>query len=125
MSKLYICIRKDGVLLEKYTFQVISMMDDLKSISIDEIESALRTFLLKISCLDSTLESLSDCCQWDCYLEIKSEDPCPTVQGMLVEADANNIRVSDARIMPIRTVNTGLLKLEMFVEDKINCSNKS
>ena len=63
ISRLYITIiNQESRPVEKYCFQIKSMAQDLgdqQPCTIDDIQAYLRTFLLKISCLDSILSPIT------------------------------------------------------------------
>lgn len=56
-------------------------------------------------------------CTWMAWIEITGNDPRPMEQSNLIQAGEGDIRIEDGRIMPIKTMNTGLLKMELFVEE--------
>ena len=51
------------------------------------------------------------------WIEITGNDPRPIEQKLLLQAGEGDIRIDDGRIMPIKTMNTGLLKMELFIEE--------
>ena len=123
VSRVYITIiDKQSNPVEKYCFQIRSMVNDLRSsssASLNDIQAYLRTFLLKISCLDSTLVPVTDC-TWMPWIEITGNDPKPVEQVLLIPAGENDLKINDGRIIPLKTMNTGILKMELFVEESTN-----
>ncbi|KAI8895044.1 DNA-binding protein [Globomyces pollinis-pini] len=126
ISKFYVCINdSQSNLLEKFTFQMKSMINDLSESQqadktgsgLKEIQQYLRAFLMKISCLDAQLMPNPSDCTWCAWVEIVGDDPSPTKSTHLIPGEPSEIKVENGRLLPLRTLDTGLIKMEMFVEE--------
>jgi mitotic spindle assembly checkpoint protein MAD2B len=118
LNKLYICLKKNQLTVEKYTFQIIAIADGLKSLPSEELECYLRAFFLKLSCLDSHLTPIPSGSEWAAYVELTNQDSFLN-SDELIPAQGKEIKVEKGRLLPLRTVNTGLMKLELFVEETV------
>jgi hypothetical protein len=56
LSKLIMCVEKDGLILEQFTFQICTIANGLESMDSKDIQGHLRAFMLKLSCIDVQLK---------------------------------------------------------------------
>jgi hypothetical protein len=56
LSKLIMCVEKDDVILEQFTFQICTIANGLETMESKDIQGHLRAFMLKLSCIDVQLK---------------------------------------------------------------------
>ncbi|XP_052283892.1 mitotic spindle assembly checkpoint protein MAD2B-like isoform X2 [Dreissena polymorpha] len=99
------------------------------------LEDALRAFLLKLSVADSLLKPLPEDCSWavhvhtrestaDKFIQTQSvqvcthkREYCRQVHSDTVCSDEKQTTLRNASLLPLKTADTALLKMQMFVEE--------
>ncbi|KAI9096639.1 mitotic spindle assembly checkpoint protein MAD2B [Phlyctochytrium arcticum] len=130
VSKLYIAIHDAARRpVEKFTFELKSLMEGLDvsvrkhaqtTINKHDIEIYLRSFLLKIAVCDSMLAPNPPECAFVVLVEMTNDEPMPTNLDPMkcwVPAEETEITVNSPSLVPLKTMDAGLLRMQLFVEE--------
>ncbi|KAJ3271702.1 MAD2 mitotic arrest deficient-like 2 [Terramyces sp. JEL0728] len=119
VSKIFVGIKLEEV-IEKYSIAINHMHVDLSErgqLNMTELSTFLRSFLLKLSCLDSTLLPLPNNVTWNVWVEINGEDPTPLNGVNLVPTASSELNVKEGKIIPLKSMDAKFIKIEMYVEE--------
>ncbi|KAI8999587.1 DNA-binding protein [Gaertneriomyces semiglobifer] len=137
VKKLYIAIQKNHQTLEKFTFEIRGLLErfdeDIRrkqqtTLTTTDIQSHLRGFLTKLSVSDSTLAPNPPDCTFTLLVEMSDDNNIPSAYSDQPEwIPAEPAPVPAPAIVPLKSMNAGVLKLQMFVEEsqaKYSAHNK-
>ncbi|XP_078471368.1 mitotic spindle assembly checkpoint protein MAD2B isoform X3 [Lampetra planeri] len=118
-------VNKENKPVERFVFEISP--PNVASHSLDEmlagLERALRAFLLKISVADSILEENPADCSFTIFVHtlenaIASTEVVQMQKSFpLVQADEEEIAMSSARMVPLKTMSSAIFKMQMYVEE--------
>ncbi|KAJ3034541.1 MAD2 mitotic arrest deficient-like 2 [Rhizophlyctis rosea] len=115
--------------VEKFTFQIKDLLSGIEgealqstetSVNASDIETYLRSFLLKISVCESMLTPNPPNCTFCIMMELEelagppssAEKDVPWVHG-----EESEIRVPQPSMIPLKTMDAGIIKMQLFVEE--------
>ncbi|KAI9193719.1 DNA-binding protein [Polychytrium aggregatum] len=129
VKKIHIVILSDKyAALERFTFEIKSLANRSPdpghqrqgSVSISQLQDHLRAFLMKLATCEGYLSNLPQGITFRIHVEME-EDFVPASMGSegsaWVPGDEDEIRVSNPSIVPLRTVDMGAIRVQMFVEE--------
>ncbi|XP_074655165.1 mitotic spindle assembly checkpoint protein MAD2B-like [Tubulanus polymorphus] len=120
-----IILSPDHKPLEKFTFEIGTKQNP--SLSEDKfllkLEQSLRAFLLKLNICDATLESLPEECSWAVQVHTKDSTFLEIEERQIekdfpwIEADESQTIIEDANVVPLKALNSSLIKMQLYVEE--------
>ncbi|KAI8819248.1 MAD2 mitotic arrest deficient-like 2, partial [Fimicolochytrium jonesii] len=132
VSKLYLVIHDPRTKqpYEKFTFQIRTLTEGLSesmlknaesSIGVGDVERHLRAFLLKISVCDALLAPNPPDAAFAILVELSEEAKGPVNElakaAPWIPSDPGQVDVSAAAIVPLKTMDAGILKMQLYVEE--------
>ncbi|KAJ3057194.1 MAD2 mitotic arrest deficient-like 2 [Rhizophlyctis rosea] len=115
--------------VEKFTFQIRSLVAGLTdealrnyetTINGADVETYLRSFLLKISVCDSMLTPNPPECIFAIMMELEESVDQPSSaqqEWPWVHGEESEITVPQPSLVPLKTMDAGILKMQLFVEE--------
>ncbi|CAH1239340.1 MAD2L2 [Branchiostoma lanceolatum] len=111
--------------LERFVFEVTppvqpSVNDDSYLL---RLEQALRAFVLKINVCDSMLDTLPQDVTFSVHVYTQDSAAASLEQQQLVqnfpwvEADSDSLKMPNARIIPLKTMTSNVIKMQLYVEE--------
>ncbi|KND00296.1 hypothetical protein, variant 1 [Spizellomyces punctatus DAOM BR117] len=130
VSKVYLAIHDPARnVVEKFTFQIRSLMEGIEegvrkhaqtTINTSDVEAYLRSFLLKIAVCDSMLNPNPPDCSFVLLVELAGDHPTPTsvsTGAPWVPSEPTDVEVTSPSLIPLKTMDAGLLKMQLYVEE--------
>lgn len=110
--------------LERFVFELgTSVQDTSEDKYLFRLEDALRGFLLKLNIADSLLKPLPEDCTWAIHVHTKESTADKFVQQKLLQdfswvpADEKQTKLKDPTLVPLKTANNQMLKMQLYVEE--------
>ncbi|KAJ3334002.1 MAD2 mitotic arrest deficient-like 2 [Blyttiomyces sp. JEL0837] len=136
VKKIHVSILDEGHnAVEKFVFQLRDVMEGLTfaskknsitSASVQDIETFFRELIQKIQFSTTYLTDNPKDCSFRLFCELNEGDfpstylPTSAVPGVpWVMADASEVLVSQSLIVPLKSLNAGVVQVQMFVEEGI------
>ncbi|GAB1602247.1 mitotic spindle assembly checkpoint protein MAD2B-like [Argonauta hians] len=113
--------------VERFVFEIgyPSLMPDLGSdILLTELEQSLRAFLLKISVCDALLKPLPQDVSWVIHIHtsdlamLRLEEKQILQNFPWIEAEEEQKNMGNSSLVPMKTVNSEIVKMQLFVEER-------
>lgn len=117
--------------VERFVFEIGSPEESSAALSDDNFllhtEKSLRGFLLKINTCDALLEPIPQGCTFSILVYtkessfLKLQENRKAQEFPWVQADEENILMKESTLVPLKSSTTGILKMQLFVEE---CADK-
>ncbi|XP_052761262.1 mitotic spindle assembly checkpoint protein MAD2B-like [Mya arenaria] len=114
----------DNTPLERFVFELGKQGElDKNDQYLFQLEDALRAFLLKLNVADSLLKALPEDCSWVVHVHTRESTADKFIQTQTVKdfswmpADEKQTKLRDASLMPLKTTDNSLLKMQLYVEE--------
>lgn len=117
--------------VERFVFEIGSPEESSAALSDDNFllhtEKSLRGFLLKINACDALLEPIPPGCTFSILVYtkessfLKLQENRKAQEFPWVQADEENILMKESTLVPLKSSTTGILKMQLFVEE---CADK-
>ncbi|XP_018562641.1 mitotic spindle assembly checkpoint protein MAD2B [Anoplophora glabripennis] len=123
LKRLFVCFH-DDVIFEKYVFEVLELTNFVESDPfLVDLEQSLRDFMLKLHSSQNYLEDLSDNATFSVRIETTAYSSLEFNQNPAFEnfpwielSEENGNYVSSPDIVPIHSVKTSFLTVQVYVE---------
>ncbi|XP_060073785.1 mitotic spindle assembly checkpoint protein MAD2B-like [Ylistrum balloti] len=111
--------------LERFVIEISKHSDHLKGDDryLYQLEQSLRAFLLKLTVSDALLQPLPKDCTWTIQIETTESaanniNDHQMIQGFpWVEAEGRETNLAEPNIVPLKSVTSDYIKMQMFVEE--------
>lgn len=130
-----VVLSSKGVPVEKFVFEIVQRPikphDIRQDPQLTRMEEALRAFCLKLSISDSLLQPLPSGCSFVMQIHVPEHVPnaMSTDQQYQefpwVEAEKEQVEVPDSHIVPLKTLQTEVCKMQLYVEESSNKNSSS
>ncbi|KAJ3383553.1 MAD2 mitotic arrest deficient-like 2 [Lobulomyces angularis] len=104
---------------ERFTFQMKTIQDQHKecSLSFEQIELYFRSFFVKINYCSTTLSKLPEDITFRIYIELIEGTPSERLTSWIIGSEEETAMDEKSTIHPIKTLDCGVLKLQLFVRE--------
>lgn len=120
----------EGIPVEKFVFEILQQpkkpQDIKEDVQLLRMEEALRAFCLKLSISDSLLQPLPPGCSFAVHLHVPEHVPASMSTGPQyqefpwVEAEKKQTEVHDPHIVPLKTLETEVCRMQLYIEESSN-----
>ncbi|XP_060591862.1 mitotic spindle assembly checkpoint protein MAD2B-like [Ruditapes philippinarum] len=110
--------------VERFVFELgASGSEDRDDPYLFRLEDALRGFLLKLNIADTQLRPLPQECSWVVHVHTKESTADKFIQQKTIEdlswvpADIKQTQLKDPVLLPLKTTNNKMLKMQLYIEE--------
>ncbi|KAJ8929976.1 hypothetical protein NQ314_017299 [Rhamnusium bicolor] len=127
LKRLFICFHVEERIIEKYVFEVLSLINFVEGDSfLVDLEQSLRDFILKLHSSQTYLDELpgdssfSVRIQTTAYSSVEfNQDPAFEDFPWIELRENKDTTVRSADIVPLYTIKTPFISLQMFIEKEM------
>ncbi|KAG5897135.1 hypothetical protein JTB14_025088 [Gonioctena quinquepunctata] len=123
LTRLFVCFYKNEHICERYCFDILKLKNTAEGDSfLVELEQSIRNFILKLHTAQEYLEDLPDdstfsiSLQTTAYSSVEFNQEPSYESFPWIEVKEKEISVSGADIVPLQTLESDCLALQMYIE---------
>ncbi|XP_005108403.1 mitotic spindle assembly checkpoint protein MAD2B [Aplysia californica] len=114
-----------GLPVEKFVFEVSDLKEKWRETDphLFRVEQALRGFLLKLNVSDGLLMTSSTATTWTIHAHTKDSTLSSAEEKLIqmdfpwTEADEQQQKIPNAKIIPVKSVSTDIFDMQLYVEE--------
>lgn len=118
-----VIVDKQETPLERFVFELDRPTAGKDDKYLFRLEESLRAFLLKLNLADALLKPLPSDCSWAIQIHTKESVGDKFLEGQTIKdftwvpAEEQQICLADPTLVPLKTMATDILKMQLFVEE--------